>query len=68
VAQLEETEGLRALVKEMNAKLEMYASAVLVADECRTVTDDLRNIIEGIGEEGRTLRILVTNIKASGAS
>ncbi|KAG1883603.1 hypothetical protein F4604DRAFT_1920107 [Suillus subluteus] len=62
---LEETKGLQALVKEMNTKLEISASAVLATDECRKEIDVLQNVIQRISEEGQTLRSLVTNIKSS---
>jgi hypothetical protein len=48
----------------MNTKM---ASAVLATDECRKEMDDLRNIIQGISDEGQTLRKLVMDVKVSGA-
>ncbi|KAG2129995.1 hypothetical protein BD769DRAFT_1666928 [Suillus cothurnatus] len=59
---LSETEGLHTLVKDMNTKM---ASAVLATDECRKEMDDLRNIIQGISDEGQTLRKLVMDVKSS---
>ncbi|KAG2125854.1 hypothetical protein BD769DRAFT_1388300 [Suillus cothurnatus] len=57
---LSETEGLHTLVNDMNTKM---ASAVLATDECCKEMDDLRNIIQGISDEGQTLRKLVMDIK-----
>ncbi|KAG2061383.1 hypothetical protein BDR06DRAFT_966355 [Suillus hirtellus] len=65
---LEETKGLWVLVKDMNIKLEMSASAVLATDECHKEIEELQSIIQGISKEGQTLQSLVTNIKASGVT